>query len=41
VPFCNRFGAIDLDVSGSAATIGDTPGLGVHMDEAALAPYEV
>jgi galactonate dehydratase len=41
VPFCNRLGAIDLDISGSAATIGDAPGLGVHMDEAALAPYEV
>ena len=41
VPLCNRLGAIDLDISSSAATIGDAPGLGVHMDEAALAPYEV
>jgi galactonate dehydratase len=38
--FCGRLGAIDLDISGSSVTIGDAPGLGVHMDEEALAPYE-
>ena len=38
---CSRLGVTDLDITGSSATIGDAPGLGVHMDEEALAPYEV
>jgi len=38
---CSRLGATDLDISGGSATIGNAPGLGVQMNEEALAPYEI
>jgi L-alanine-DL-glutamate epimerase-like enolase superfamily enzyme len=41
VGFCSRLGASDLDISDSSATIGDEPGLGVHMDAEALSSWEV
>ena len=40
-PFCSRFGALDIDISGGMATIGDTPGLGVRMNEDALSGYQL
>jgi len=40
-PFCSQFGALDIGIAGGTVTIGDRPGLGVHMNEAALAAHEV
>jgi galactonate dehydratase len=38
-PFFSAIGRLDMDISDSVVTIGDAPGLGVHMDEDALARY--
>lgn len=40
-PFFSEFGELDIDVSGGMVTIGDAPGLGVRMNEAALAGHEI
>jgi L-alanine-DL-glutamate epimerase-like enolase superfamily enzyme len=40
-PFFSQFGELDIDISGGTATIGDAPGLGVRMNEQALAGYEI
>ena len=40
-PFCGRFGILEFDLSGGKATVGETPGLGVRMDEDALAGHEI
>jgi len=40
-PFCARLGEIDMEISNSNAVISDTPGLGVRMDDDALATYEL
>lgn len=38
-PYCDRFGATDLDLSGGAVTIGDAPGFGIRMNEEALSHH--
>jgi galactonate dehydratase len=40
-PFCSQFGVLDIDISGGTATIDDAPGLGVRMNEDALAKNEL
>jgi galactonate dehydratase len=39
-PFFDRLGRLNIDIANSTATIGDLPGLGVYMDDDALARYE-
>ncbi|MBC8240698.1 MAG: mandelate racemase/muconate lactonizing enzyme family protein [Alphaproteobacteria bacterium] len=39
VPFCEQFARLDLVIADGTAALSDTPGLGVHMDEGALAAY--
>ena len=40
-PFCSKLGTSALEITGGMAILGDAPGLGVVMDDVALAPYEV
>jgi galactonate dehydratase len=40
-PLLDGFGQLQLDISNGTATIGDTPGLGVIMDDDALARHEI
>lgn len=40
-PFCDSIGSTDIEISDSTAMIGDAPGLGVRMNEDALARYEI
>jgi L-alanine-DL-glutamate epimerase-like enolase superfamily enzyme len=40
-PLCSQFGVLDIDISGGTATIDDAPGLGVRMNEDALAKHEL